>query len=108
MGNHDQGQRSPAAIKEIGLIYTIGHTGIYLRAIAKAALDDELIYKCEGGYAFQTVEDANRRIVETGHTDDWSVWEMDAHWETDVKPAPDGWWHLLTCNADIIRQIETK
>ena len=79
MGKHDQGQRSPQTFKEVGLIYTIGHTENYLRAIAKAAIAGESIYKCAGGYAFQTVEDAARRMVETGHTDDWSVWEMDAH-----------------------------
>jgi hypothetical protein len=62
------------------MIYTVGHKANYLRAINES--DDGRIQKLgknddlngkpyPGGYALQTYEDAQRLLVELGHTDFW-------------------------------------
>lgn len=97
------------------MIYTIGHEQVYLEAIADSP--DGMIQKMgrrgpckqfpdgyEGGYAFQSIEDAQRRIDLEYPTRDFVVFGMRANWETDTEPnREDGWWHNLLNDAEIVR-----
>lgn len=81
------------------MIYTIGHRENYLKAIAIYGT----ILKGIGGYAFQTFEDASRRIEELKKQKEWVVWGLDANWETDTQPDEDGgWWRVLARTSHII------
>lgn len=81
------------------MIYTIGHRQSYLDAIA----DHGVIVKMPGGYAFNTIDDALRRIEEENEVGNWCVWGLEADWCYDTEPDPTGWWHLLNKEANIIQ-----
>ena len=95
------------------MIYTIGHESSYLKAIADSP--DNTIWKLgerlpcerfpdgyEGGCAFQSIEDAQRRIDEKYSTDGFVVFGIDADWEKDTEPNRAGeWWHNLLNDAEI-------
>lgn len=76
------------------MIYTIGNRQNYLEAIERSGR----IFKAEGGYAFQSIADAERRIVECDKVGEWAVWGLHADW-SDTRPAADGWWHELIVDA---------
>jgi len=95
------------------VIYTIGHVENYLKAIADSP--DGAIKKlgrCEpgerfpdgytGGYAFKTVEDAQRRIDEAYPDRGFGVFGLDAEWEMDTTQNTNGWWHNLVNSSGII------
>jgi hypothetical protein len=96
------------------MIYTIGHKENYLAAIAERGTVHKIgkrepnmraeIYPngYPGGYAFLTIEDAQRRIVEEGKVGEWDVFGLEADWESDTEPAPNGWWHNLLFDAALI------
>jgi len=95
------------------MIYTIGHTKNYLDAIANS-LDGKIqkLGRCEpgdrfpdgyeGGYAFRSIADAQKRIDEVYSGQGFGVFGIEADWEKDTVPAQDGWWHNLVKNADIV------
>jgi hypothetical protein len=83
------------------MLYTIGHTKNY----SKVLNPDSTVFKLAGGYAFQTIEDAQQRIQELNMDAYWSVYELDTTWDK-TEPDPDGgWWNVLTEEAAIVRQV---
>ena len=93
------------------MIYTIGHEANYQKAIADSPYHGiSKVGKTigpqgepySGGYAFQTIEDAERRIVEEGKVGVWAVFGLDADWEQDTEPTAAGWWHYLLRDAAVI------
>lgn len=83
------------------MIYTIGHKSSYQEAIEKYGS----ITKLEGGYAFKSVEDAQKRIQEHGKEELWVVWGLAASWESDTQQDGDNWWHILNKEVPIIDLI---
>lgn len=79
------------------MIYTIGNEKKYLATMKRGT-----VKKIAGGYAFLTVEDAQRRIEEVGEVGCWAVFGVDADWEHDTVPSPSEWWRLLARDADIV------
>ena len=86
------------------MIYTVGNRAHYLAAIAR----EGTVFKTgrhdnyPGGYAVQTIEDAERLIVEQGQVGVWGVFGLLADWETDTEPSKDGWWHDLLIDAPVV------
>lgn len=80
------------------MLYTIGHTDNYLKVLKQP---ETRVFKSVGGYAFLTKEDAQRRIVEEGKTDEWRVFGLRAD-QNQIKPSADGWWYELIEQAEII------
>lgn len=83
---------------EAWMIYTIGHEERYRAALRTFGA----ITKLPGGYAFQTIEAAQAEIIRRGKTGAWSVWGVEAEWDTDVFPSPDGPYHVLLIEAPIV------
>ena len=90
------------------MIYTIGSAKSYLDAMLASG---EVVHKSGagspagyiGGYAFKTIEDAQRRIDEYGDSPyQFSIFGLDADWEKDTVPNDEGWWHNLTKDAPLI------
>lgn len=94
------------------MIYTIGHQANYDQALQGMAAAGQQLYKVgrtadyPGGYAFQTAEDAQRRIAEAYPDRHFAVYEVDADWERDTYPAANGWWHHLKEDRPIIGRKE--
>lgn len=90
------------------MIYTIGHQENYDKALREHAALGQVTYKTgqgadyPGGYAFQTAEDAQRRIAEAYPERNFAVYEVDADWEGDTYPSAEGWWHHLKEDRPII------
>ena len=96
------------------MIYTIGYEQNYLKAIAdspdgtiqktgKRAPCEQFPNGYEGGYAFQSIEDAQRRIGGEYPTSGFAVFGLKAKWETDTEPNQNGeWWHNLLNDAEIV------
>lgn len=98
------------------MIFTIGHTASYLNAIANSpdgkiqktgriepGENDDFPNGYIGGYAFESAKDAQRRIDEAYPDRQFGVFGLDADWEKDTIPNPDGgWWHNLINDSDII------
>lgn len=96
------------------MIYTIGHKQSYIKAIADSP--DGTIDKlgkqspCErfpdgypGGYAFQSIEDAQRRIDEEYPTNGFIIFGLKADWKNDTEQNQNGgWWHNLLNDAEIV------
>lgn len=100
------------------MIYTIGHKENYLAAIREHGAIQKLGRRppgffddypdgYPGGYAFKTIEDAKRGLVEEDEHVTWAVFGLEAEWERDTTPAKDGWWHELLNDANIIVLFET-
>lgn len=75
--------------------------GMQLRKLGKREPQERWPNGYEGGYAFQTVEDAQRRIDEAYPESGYAVFGLDTTWE-NTYPASDGWWCLLIEDAPII------
>lgn len=95
------------------MIYTIGHEMTYLKLFddssgavfktGKRAPSKQFPDGYEGGYAFHSATDAQRLIDEKYPTSGYAIFGLIADWTTGVEQAPDGWWHLLLENAEIVR-----
>lgn len=97
------------------MVYTVGNRGQYKKLLAQT---DGNVKKVGvrlvgsksypqgygGGYAFQTIEDAQRFLDEHGY-DDYAVFGLQTTWD-NTYPTPDGWWHYLVEDAAIV-DIET-
>lgn len=89
------------------MIYTIGDEKSYREAfekygnLRKTGKNDDY----EGGYAFLTAEDAQRRIDEAYSDKGFAVWSLDADWEKDTYPSPSGWWHNLLHDRPILNIV---
>ena len=101
------------------MIYTIGHKTNYLAAIQREGVIQKVGKRLPGedpnypdgypgGYAFRTLEDAARGLLEEDKSGKWGIFGMDADWERDTELADDGWWHHLLKDADIIVLPETS
>lgn len=88
------------------MIYTIGNRDIYLRFLFQYGEDFFKVGSRNdypGGYAFQSVEDAERCISERHYNSDYMVFGLLADWEDDTIPDPGGyWWHVLKNDARIV------
>lgn len=96
------------------MIYTIGHRVNYLKAMQEVGGSIRKLGKrgsgehtdfpmgYPGGFAFQTIEEAQRAIEEHDKLGEWGVFGLEADWEIDTEPSPDGWWHNLLRDATII------
>lgn len=92
------------------MIYTIGHRDNYLKAIAKTGTiwklgkhepGEDYPDGYPGGYAFQSIEDAQRRIDEAYPEHGFAIFGLSATWE-DTEPSKDGWWNNLLTDAEIV------
>lgn len=79
------------------MFYTIGHTKNYLSVLNQP---DTHVFKSVGGYAFLTLEDAQRRIIEEGKEGEWSIFGLNAE-PDQLQPSSNGWWHELKEQAEI-------
>jgi len=68
------------------MLYTIGHTNNYLKVFNQP---ETRVFKNVGGYVFLTQEEAQRRIIEEGKIDEWSVFGLNAD-ESQIKPTTNG------------------
>ncbi len=96
------------------MIYTIGHRETYLSAIAESPdgvlLKSGKILPCaespngySGGYAFQSVSDAERRINERYALDGYTIFGLKADWKIDTEKNHAGeWWHNLINDSEIV------
>ena len=93
------------------MIFTIGHQKNYLKAIAfsgaiykvgRRAPCDEFPNGYAGGYAFASIEDAQRRIEEAYEGRGFAVFGLLADWESDTEPSSDGWWRNLVTDALVV------
>jgi hypothetical protein len=75
------------------MLFTIGHVRNYEKQLHQYG---ELV-KLEGGYAFETKEDAYSQIISLDKKDVWGVWTMDGNWESDVDFSGD----YPTINKDL-------
>lgn len=101
------------------MIYTIGHVENYLKAIANSPTgkikkvgrcepNDRFPNGYEGGYAFASREDAQKRIDEAHADKGFDVFGLDADWEKDTSSVVEGWWHALINSADVIVLEEVR
>ncbi len=90
------------------MIYTLGHRPSYIKALRSAAAINKPLKKVgrsegyPGGYAFKTVNDAERRIAEKYVEKDYAVFVLLADWDKDTVPSEEGWWHALVNSAPIV------
>ncbi len=84
-------------------IYTIGHRATYEAALEQYGHLIKLGRREDylGGYAFKTAEEARRRIDEAYPNANYTIWTVDAEWDRDTYPAPDGWWRYLRVDCSI-------
>ncbi len=81
------------------MIYTIGHTKNYERMFRDPNVGQ--VFKMPGGYAFKTVDEAQRRIDELNMNDFWSIYQMNATMEDTTPDPTGGWWRVLKTDAAI-------
>ncbi len=95
----------------LAMIYTIGHAENYKAAIAKTGSIQKLGRDHKGGhlpkdypggYAFKSWRDAIRRIEEAYSESGFAVFGMKADWDKDTAPSPNGWWHNLINDSEIV------
>lgn len=58
-----------------------------------------------GGFALQTVADAQQLITDWGKEGDWAVYAVDARWGQDTRPSQNGWWHSLQVDSIILHKV---
>lgn len=96
------------------MIYTIGHTLNYIRAILESGeilkigkrppgdpISEGYPDGYPGGYAFETYEIADQTRIELGHESDWSVFGLDTTWD-NTYPSGDLRYHYLLTDATIL------
>lgn len=87
------------------MLYTIGNEKAYLRAIAQS--EDGKIFKVgkrsgyAGGYVFQSVDEAQKRIDEAYHGQGYAVFGLQTGWH-NTEPAVNGWWRTLNNDSEIV------
>jgi len=84
------------------MLYTIGHTTSYEQYFLEQSPDgphkkgrDE---SYPGGSVWATFEEAHMNCPEN-----YSVYGVDADWESDTVPSSDGTWHDLLKDAKLIK-----
>lgn len=87
------------------MLYTIGHKESYLSAIAESDSGKILkTGKCpdyDGGYAFVSIEDAQKRIDEAYSSFGYAVFGL----KTDIdntEQSEEGWWRVLKNDSEIV------
>lgn len=95
-------------ITRANVVYTIGYRKAYNARLAqpepmwKVGRTDDY----PGGSVFRTAEDAADFLRCVVDGEDYSVYEVEADWETDTAPNQDGMFHDLLRDARIIREVE--
>jgi len=90
------------------VIFTIGHRESYFQAFrdhghcVKRGRDALGEGDYPGGYAFRIRQDGERRIQEAYRDMEFAVFGLEADWGRDTEPSPEGWWHHLLCNAEVV------
>jgi hypothetical protein len=93
------------------MIYTIGHKESYAQAlkdngkvikVGKSGISDRFPEGYEGGYAFYSLEDSEKRISEEYSKNNFVPFGLKADWEKDTEASKDGWWHNLLNDSEII------
>lgn len=89
------------------MIYTIGHEVSYLKAIEEQGTiwktgrgNARDIPNYEGGYCFQTIQDAQRRIDEAYSDHGFIVFGLLTEWANTYNKGD--WWNLLLEDAEIV------
>jgi hypothetical protein len=94
------------------MIYTIGHKENYLKAISDSPTGTILkLGRCDanenfpqgycGGYAFKTMEEAQKRIDEAHSNEGFIIFGLQSSWDNTV-PSNIGWWNNLIDDSEII------
>ncbi|TQV84271.1 hypothetical protein FKG94_06335 [Exilibacterium tricleocarpae] len=88
------------------LIYTVGKRHIYL---AQLEVGSKVIKRgkdvgYQGGCAFETIEAAERYIVEkfSAERENYGVFGLDAIWGIDTEPSAEVWYHNLIVPRPIV------
>lgn len=82
----------------VGMIFTVGRTKGY----EKYMDEDPKPGKGEGGSVWETREEAERYLEETGQSD-YSVYGVLAYWDTETAAVEGVTWRSLTRPADLVR-----
>lgn len=87
------------------MLYTIGHRESYLSAIAESDSGKILkIGKCPdygGGYAFVSIEDAQKRINEAYRGLGYVVFGLKTDLD-NTEQSENGWWRVLSNDSEIV------
>lgn len=92
------------------MIYTIGHELNYVETLKKS--ESGVVYKLgeredyEGGYAFKSQSDAQKRIDEQYKDMEFGIFGLEADWDRDTRESKNGWWNVLVNDAKIIFSID--
>lgn len=92
-------------------VYTVGHEVSYDTGLAQLGPDFMKMGPNKhyaGGYALQSVADAERLIKECEREWTWAVYELDADWDEDTKPSEVGWWRGITRDCVILRKVSSR
>ncbi len=85
------------------MIYTIGHTENYRKAIGEHGQ----IYKSKGGYAFASVAEAEAEIERMGKVGEWSIWCMEGTMEGTTVHESERYFILLD-DRFIVREYQRE
>ena len=87
------------------MLYTIGDKTAYLKAIKNsnggAIIKIGKANDYDGGYVFESIEDAQKRIDEAYSNSEYGVFGIETVIE-NTSPAKNGWWRTLNTDAKII------
>lgn len=84
------------------MIYTVGHTANYNKAldtnphVRKLGREHpNMPPDFAGGIAFQTIEEANAYLIEIGMEDVWSVFTLDCQWDNTYHFTGDNTFRII-------------
>jgi hypothetical protein len=83
------------------MLYTIGRADAYREYQELARLEGVEFQKAEGGSVWRTIMGVLAHCPPG-----YAVWEVDANWERDTRPNPEGEpWNDLTRDARLVREL---
>jgi hypothetical protein len=91
-----------------GNVFTVGNEESYDAGIKQLGLTFQKTGRRDnypGGFACQTLDDANRMINACNKRGEWAVYELAADWDRDTVPSKNGWWHALIHDSVIVRKV---
>ncbi len=98
-------------------IYTVGNREVYLSTIKNAT--NGRMFKLgkdsplaeagyPGGWAFLSIEDAQRMITEEGEEDSWDVFGLQTTRANLYKVVETDWWYHIIEDCDVLLMDEHK
>lgn len=84
------------------MLYTIGNTESYTRYLAQYGAECK---KAVGGSVWRTYREASKYLKGERKDDEYSVYGVDANWDTDTEPT-EYKWHSLNKDCRIIELID--